>query len=600
VTHTGQNTYYGKTAELVHTAKTVSHLDALIQNIVEYLVAMNVVLVVLILGYTLFNRLHLSDILPYTLILLVASIPVALPATFTLASALGSLELSRRGVLVTRLSSIKEAAEMDILCSDKTGTITQNQLILAAAHPYPPHTEDELIKFAVLASDEATQDPIDLAILHGANSRGIIPDFSSRLQFTPFDPMTKRTEAAVRSDHQVVRIVKGFPQVLASMTNGGTNPTAAVQQLARQGYRVLAVAAGQDGDLQLVGLLGLQDPPREDSKTVITNLHDLGVKVVMITGDSLETATAVAQQVGIVGSACSAEKLRDTVNGGNMECEVFAGVFPEDKFKLVQGLQKAGHVVGMTGDGVNDAPALKQAEVGMAVANATDVAKAAASLVLTNPGLHDMLAAVEVGRSIYQRMLTYTFNKIIKTFQIGLFLCFGLLLTGVLVTRPRLVLLLLLANDFVTMSLATDHVSFSRKPDRWNIRSLVMSALFIAAAWLLFSFGVLLVGRNLLHLDLTQLQTFIFIMLVFTGQANVYLVRERQHFWRSRPSRWMAISTIADVIVVSLLATGGLLMSAISPVLVVGLLVATILYMIALDFLKVGVFRRFRVLSPSA
>jgi H+-transporting ATPase len=236
----------------------------------------------------------------------------------------------------------------------------------------------------------------------------------------------------------------------------------------------------------------------------------------------------------------------------------------------------------------------------MAVANATDVAKAAASLVLTNPGLHDMLAAVEVGRSIYQRMLTYTFNKIIKTFQIGLFLCFGLLLTGVLVTRPRLVLLLLLANDFVTMSLATDHVSFSRKPDRWNIRSLVMSALFIAAAWLLFSFGVLLVGRNLLHLDLTQLQTFIFIMLVFTGQANVYLVRERQHFWRSRPSRWMAISTIADVIVVSLLATGGLLMSAISPVLVVGLLVATILYMIALDFLKVGVFRRFRVLSPSA
>jgi len=344
--------------------------------------------------------------------------------------------------------------------------------------------------------------------------------------------------------------------------------------------------------------VALQDPPRDDSRSVIEKLHDLGVRVVMVTGDSLSTARAVAGQVGITGRACGAEALRQDTDAGNADCAVFAGVFPQDKFNLVQHLQRAGHVVGMTGDGVNDAPALKQAEVGVAVASATDVAKAAASLVLTNPGLSDMLVAVEVGRRIYQRMLTYTLNKIIKTFQIGLFLTFGLLLTGVLVTRPRLILLLLFANDFVTMALATDRVSFSRKPDRWNIRSLVISALVLASAWLVFSFAVLLLGRDGLELGLPQLQTLLFVMLVFSGQANVYLVRERSHFWRSPPSRWLVFSTIVDILVVSLLASQGILMAGISITLILSLLLLTVLYMIALDFLKVTVFRHLNTLSP--
>ncbi len=599
VTATGRQTYYGKTAELVHTAKTVSHLETIIQSVVQYLVAMNVILAAAILVYTLLKGLPLDELLPFILILLVASIPIALPATFTLATALGSLELSRRGVVVTRLSAVEEAAGMDVLCSDKTGTITQNRLALAECRVYAPYSEAELLQWAALASDDATQDALDLAILSRARSRGLPVDWARRVRFTPFDPLTKRTEALVRQGNQNLHIVKGFPPTVVSMVHSGAEIAGDVEDLSAQGYRILAVAAGQEGALHLVGLLAFQDPPREDSKAVIQRLHDLGVRVLMITGDSLATAQAIARQVGIAGGACSPDLLRQGHHDDAAPCEVFAGVFPEDKFKLVQTLQEAGHVVGMTGDGVNDAPALKQAEVGVAVAEATDVAKAAASLVLTNPGLSDMVAAVEVGRRIYQRMLTYTLNKIVKTFQIGLFLSLGLLLTGILVTRPRFVLLLLFSNDFVTMALATDRVTFSPKPDRWNIRSLASSALILASAWLAFSFGVLFAGHSVLDLDHARLQTMIFVMLVFSGQANVYLVRERRHFWSSLPSRWLMFSTAVDVVVVSLLATQGVLMSSISSLLVIGLFWAAVFYMVGLDYVKVAAFKIFHVL-PAA
>lgn len=589
---TGTRTNYGKTAELVQTAQTASHMDALIQTIVKYLVLMNGILIALIVVYALVNNLPLSDLLPFILILLVASVPVAMPATFTLASALGSLELSKRGVLVTRLSAIREAAGMDVLCTDKTGTITLNQLAVSTVEVFSSHTEDELLKYAAISSDVATQDPIDVAILKAVHDRKLDTDLPSRLNFIPFDPLTKRTEATIRQGEQTLRLIKGFPPTVIAMTHNQIEPTDHVEHMAAQGNRVIAVATGIGDTLELIGLIGLQDPPRHDSQDVIAKVRDMGVKIIMITGDSLETAQAVATQIGINGQVCPAEKISGHSDESIIECDVFAGVFPEDKFKLVQKLQHKGYVVGMTGDGVNDAPALKQAEVGMAVANATDVAKAAASLVLTNPGLSDMLAAIEVGRRIYQRILTYTLNKIVKTFQIGMFLGLGLLLTGVLITRPLLILLLLFANDFVTMSIATDNVSISVKPDHWNIRQLVISSLVLSLAWLIFSFGVLLVGRNILLLPLNQLQTFIFILLVFSGQANVYLVRERSHFWHSRPSRWLALGTVVDVLVVSVLAIQGILMTPIPLSLVAGLFIAIIPYMGLVDMIKVPVFKR--------
>jgi len=283
--------------------------------------------------------------------------------------------------------------------------------------------------------------------------------------------------------------------------------------------------------------------------------------------------------------------LRESIDQ-TLDCAIFAGVFPEDKFRLVRALQQAGHIVGMTGDGVNDAPALKQAEVGIAVASATDVAKASASLVLTNPGLTDTLAAVETSRRIYQRMLTYTLNKIIKTVEVGLFLSIGVILTRTFIITPLLIVMLLFTNDFVTMSIATDRVSASPTPDRWHIRTLMRAGISLGSLVLLLSFGLFFYGRDFLGLPLPQLQTLVFVTLVFTGQGMVYLVRERQHFWNSSPSRWMIFSSIADVSVVCLLSTRGILMAPLPAMIVGSVILVCVLYLIALDFLKVPILRR--------
>lgn len=591
---TGAKTQFGKTAELVQVAKTASHLETTILGIVKYLVVLDVLLVVGVLIYAAVTALPLADVIPFALMLLVASVPVALPATFTLASALGSQELAQHGVLVTRLSAIEEAAAMDVLCSDKTGTITQNQLVLAAIHAEPAFTEDEVLRWAALGSDAASQDPIDLAILKAAEDRHLLDGQAERLRFLPFDPSTKRTEATVAIDQRVVRIVKGFPQVVSELVGKGSDQDCAVADLAARGQRVLAIAVGEEHHLQLAGLIGLYDPPREDSAALIHSLkEELGVRVVMITGDTLETARAVAAEVGLGGKVCAAETIRHASSKDELSCDVVAGVLPEDKFHLVQAFQRAGHVVGMTGDGVNDAPALKQAEVGIAVSSATDVARAAASAVLTEPGLTNVRSAVTIGRQIYQRMLTYTYNKIIKTFQIVLFLSIGLFLTDTFVITPRLVVLLLFANDFATMSLAADRVSYSRRPDRWHIRPLVIGSLVLAVAWLVFAFGVYAIGRTVFRLPLDGLQTLVFVMLVLTGQANIYLVRERDLFWKSIPGRPLLISSLIDLLLVFVFASQGILMAPIDPALLLGLLIVTALYAVGLDVLKIQVFRRF-------
>ena len=589
---TGQQTYFGKTAELVRAAKTASHLQQIVFTIVKYMVFLDVILVAALLIYALMAGIALAEMIPFALILLVASVPVALPATFAVATALGALELAKSGVLITRLSAIEEAAAMDVLCSDKTGTITKNQMALATLHAFSPYQEEELLRFAALASDDATQDPIDVAIRNAAQTRGLLSSTWQRLRFVPFDSQTKRSEAVFLRDGQPLRVLKGALQPIAALVSGAPDLSADVERLAADGYRVLAVAAGTESALHLVGLLALADPAREDSRLLVQNLRDLGVRVVMVTGDGPATARAIARQVGIGDRACSPEILLGAeIRRDVQECDVIAGVFPEDKFRLVQALQQTGHVTGMTGDGVNDAPALKQAEVGIAVANATDVAKAAASIVLTNPGLSDVIAAVETSRRIYQRMLTYTLNKIIKTIEIVVFLSLGVMFTGAFVITPLLIVLLLFTNDFVTMSIATDRVSFSRKPDRWRIRTLVLTGAALAGLILVLSFSVFFTGRDLLHLPLPQLQTLVFVMLVFTGQGNVYLVRERGHFWQSRPGPWLVLSSCADIVAVGLLATKGILMAAISPVLIAGLLVVVVVFLTLVDLLKVGIFR---------
>ena len=593
VTATGARSYFGRTAELVRLAKTESHLTRLILRIVRYLVALDVILVLALFLYAITTGLALYDLLPFALILLVASVPVALPATFTLAQAFGAQALAKRGVLVTRLSAIEEAAAMDVLASDKTGTLTENRLTLAALKPYAPHDEGELLRLAALACDAATQDPIDLAILDAARSRGLLAGLPERVNFIPFDPATKRAEAVYRENGEL-RVVKGAVRAVAALVPGTPDLSRDMEQLAASGCRVLGVAAGR-GTLRLVGLVALEDPPRADSGALVQSLRTLGVRVVMVTGDALATARAVAARVGLGERACAPEVLREGAGDPTQDCDVFARVLPEDKFHLVRRLQRAGHVTGMTGDGVNDAPALKQAEVGIAMANATDVAKAAASLVLTNPGLTDVVAAIEESRRIYRRMLTYTLNKIIKTIEIALFLSLGVMLTGVFVVTPLLIVLLLFTNDFVTMTIATDRAEASPRPVRWDVRRLVLIAAVLAVLVLALSFSVFFAARGWLHLPLPQLQTLIFLMLVFTGQGNVFLVRTSRPIWQSRPSRWLLLASVIDIIVVSVLATQGILMAALSPALIAGLLAAVLIYLALLDLVKVRLFRHFEL-----
>ena len=581
VTATGARSYFGKTAELVRGAGAKSHLEELVLSIVRYLVIMDVVLVAAILIYAAAKHISLAEILPFALILLVASVPVALPATFTLATAIASLHLVHRGVLVTRLAAVEEAAAMSDLCSDKTGTLTQNRLSLSQIKTWPGVEETQLLGMAAMASDSATQDPIDLAILRKSAARiATLPD---RRQFVPFDPATKRSEGVFMRDEAAWRALKGAPQIIAKLCNH-TGWEQATTDLAASGARVLAVAAGPDGQPRFLGLLALADPIRPDAAEVVQHLQALGVRVRMVTGDSLQTARNVAISLAITGSVCDRNVLAE-------DCAVYAGVFPADKFHLVQALQKKGRIVGMTGDGVNDAPALKQAEMGVAVESASDVAKAAASLVLTTPGLQGVLDAVITGRRVYQRMLTYTLNKIIKVFQVALFLSLGFLIFHSFVVTPLLVLVLLFANDFVTMSLAEDNVRPSPKPDRWAIDTLVFSALLVALAWLIYIFAVYGVGR-FLGLPLASVQTMDFLGLVFSGLANVFLVRERGHLWGSVPGRLLLWASLMDILVVSGLALMGWLMAPLPIVIIAGLLLATVFYTLILDQIKVPLLRK--------
>jgi H+-transporting ATPase len=354
VTATGQHTYFGKTAELVKTAKTVSHLQEIIFAIVKYLVVLDAVLVGALLVYAAFAHLHWSEVLPFALILLVASVPVALPGMFTIATALGALDMSHHGVLVTRLSAIEEAAAMDVLCTDKTGTITQNRLVVGEVFPIGHRSSQEVLRMAALASDAATQDPIDLAVLAAAQEKKVLNTVPRRIQFIPFDPATKRSEAIYEQPAGKLRVIKGAPDAVISLVPDGASVADEVERLAGRGARVLAVAAGTEPSLELVGLLGLEDPIREDSKALVQNLKRMGVRVIMVTGDGATTARAVSLQVGIGDRVGSAESLRNGAGVAADHYDVFAGVFPEDKFRLVEALQRQGHVVGMTGDGVND------------------------------------------------------------------------------------------------------------------------------------------------------------------------------------------------------------------------------------------------------
>ena len=593
VVATGAATYFGRTAELVRSAEAPSHMQRTIFAIVKRLVVFDLLLVVLVIAYAMTHHLPLADTAVFVLMLLVASVPVALPATYTLATAVAATALAREGVLVTRLPAVEEAASMDTLLSDKTGTLTRNALTLAATRPLPGVDEASLLRAAALASDEASQDPLDLAVLAAARAHGVADTPGKRLRFAPFDPATRCSEGVWAMGGGEWHALKGASGAVLARCVADDSVRDAVQDaeaaLAADGARVLAVAAG-GGELRLLGLLGLSDPPRDDAAELIARLRQLGVRVAMATGDALETARAIGRRLGLgerVGAADAGALAHPD------DYDIYARVLPQDKHAIVAALQRAGHVTGMTGDGVNDAPALRQAELGVAVASATDVAKAAAGVVLTDPGLGGVLTVVAAGREVHRRMLTYVLNKVVKTLEIVVFLTLGLWLTGGFVVSARLIVLLLFANDFVTMSIALDRVRPAALPQRWRVGQLIGAAAILAALSLAFSLSLYVWVRAHFALDAAQMQTVVFLVLVFTTQANVYVLRDDARLGAFAPGRALVAVSVADLVLVCTLALSGTLMRPVPPALIGAMAAAVLAFSLLLDQAKRVVFARF-------
>jgi plasma-membrane proton-efflux P-type ATPase len=570
---TGAKTYFGRTTELVQQARPKLHIEAVVAKVVRWLFVIVGALLCVVVVLSLIRGAPLLEMVPLMLVLLMSAVPVALPVMFTVSMAVGSKELAKRGVLVTRLSAAEDAATMDVLCVDKTGTITMNELAVTGVIPLDHATEADVLFAGALASQEANQDPIDLAFLAAAKERHIFDNLPkvTPVSFAPFDAKSRRTEAVVEQNGQRLRVMKGAVRTVAEAC--GLQPSAIdalgarVGESALKGYRTLAVARGlETGTPAVLGLVTLYDPPRPDAKQLIATLHDLGVPVKMLTGDALAVASEIAHGVGLPNIRRVSDLKAAGAQAGNEAVDLLAGtdgfaeVYPEDKYIVVQDLQAAGHVTGMTGDGVNDAPALRQAEVGIAVSTATDVAKSAASVVLTEPGLTNIVALVEQGRTIYQRILTWVINKISRTILKAAFVAIAFVVTGKFVVSAFAMLLLVFMTDFAKISLATDRVRPSKNPETWNIGGFITVSVVLGVAMLLEALFLLWIGwsRFGLATNNNALYTFSFLTLLYFAAFSIVSARERRWFWATMPSKTLVAAIMADALTGTILTFVGL------------------------------------------
>ena len=590
VTATGARTKFGRTAELVRTAHVESSQQKAVLRVVRNLAVFNGILIVMLVGYAYALKMPASEVVPLVLTAVLASIPVALPATFTLAAALGARALAKLGVLPTRLSAVDEAASIDVLCADKTGTLTRNELTVTAVHAMPGFDEPHVVGLAALASSDGGQDPVDSAI-RAAAAKKAASDLPKLIKFVPFDPGTKMSEAtATDPGGATLRAVKGAFTAVAGLSRATSDASKTANELEAKGFRVLAVAVGPPAALKLAGIIALSDPPRADSAALITELQALGVRAVMVTGDAPATAAIVAHDVGLDGKVCPPGPIPANVRPEGFA--VFAGILPEGKYDLVKAFQKSGHTVGMCGDGANDAPALRQAQMGIAVSTATDVAKSAAGIVLTKPGLVGIVSSVKEGRVTFQRILTYTLNSVIKKIVQVLFLVVGLIMTGHAILTPMLMVILMITGDFLAMSLTTDNVRPSPMPNAWRIGKLTIAGVVIGSCLLFFCTAVLAFGKFRMGFGIDELRTMALLALVFGSEATLYAIRERRRLWSSRPSLWVVVSTVCDILIISTLVARGIAMTPVPLFVVGGTLGAAAVFAFILDFVKVPVFNR--------
>ncbi|MGE0462917.1 MAG: plasma-membrane proton-efflux P-type ATPase [Vicinamibacterales bacterium] len=570
---TGARTFFGRTTQLVQLARPTLHIERVVSTVVKRLFVIVGALLSVVVTLSLIRGVPLAEMIPLVLLLLMSAVPVALPVMFTVSMAVGARELASRGVLITRLGAAEDAATMDVLCVDKTGTITMNQLAVTDVIPLGQVTDGEVLAAGALASQEANQDPIDLAFLAAARERHVFDDQPAfaTVGFKPFDATNRRTEAIVEQNGQRLRVMKGAVRTIAGVCGLGPQVLedleARVRAAAAKGYRALAVARGPEtGGLALIGLVTLYDPPRPDAHALIAALRRLGVSVKMLTGDALAVASEVARGVGLPSIRRVADLKAADGHAGREAVDLLAGadgfaeVFPEDKYLMVRRLQAAKHVTGMTGDGVNDAPALRQAEVGIAVSTATDVAKGAASVVLTAPGLTNIVALVEQGRAIYQRILTWVINKISRTILKAAFVAIAFAATGRFVVSAFAMLLLVFMTDFAKIALATDRVRPSRQPETWEIGgfvtvSVVLGIAMVAETLLSLWFGW---SRFGLAADDGLLSTFSFLLLLYFALFSVVSARERRAFWSTPPGRALGAALVLDALAGTLLTHVGL------------------------------------------
>jgi H+-transporting ATPase len=570
---TGPNTYFGKTAQLVQEAHTVSHFQRAVLKIGDYLIVLAVALVVLILGVAMFRGDPMVTTLQFVLVLTVAAIPVAMPTVLSVTMAVGARVLARKEAIVTRLAAIEELAGADVLCSDKTGTLTQNQLTLGEPFTVTGVSAELLTFSAALASRSEGNDPIDMAVLGALADRRAV-EACRVLRFQPFDPVHKRTEATVEDDGgRSFRVTKGAPQVIlalaADATQVGPEVERAVEAFAARGFRSLGVArADGDGPWRFLGVLPLFDPPREEAASTIATARQMGIQVKMVTGDQVAIARETAGKLGLGVNILDASAFGDTKHHEGAQlaeaiehADGFAQVFPEHKFHIVDVLQQRGHIVAMTGDGVNDAPALKKADCGVAVSGATDAARAAASIVLLTPGLSVIVDAIKESRKIFQRMNSYAIYRIAETLRVMLFMTLAILVFNFYPLTAVMIVMLALLNDGAILSIAYDNVHYENKPESWNMRMVLGIATVLGFLGPVAAFGLFFLGDRVFGLDRGQLQTMMYLMLSVAGHLTVFLTRTRGPFWSIRPARILWLAVLGTQLLATVIAVYGVFMT---------------------------------------
>ncbi len=612
---TGTKTYFGKTISLLELAKPKLHMEEVTVKIARRLAMIVLASLLIVFVYAVLTGFELAVLLPLAGVLLIASVPVAMPTMFTVNMALGAAVLAKQGVLVTRLSATEDAATMDVLCADKTGTITMNKLFIEEEIPLNGFSQNDVLLYGALSSKEANQDPIDIAFLTAAAEAGMPLDVYSQMEFVPFDPKTRMTEATISKAGEKFFVGKGSFDTISAASNVSEEEAKTMLKLAEalseKGLRVIAVAKGTDRSrLQFVGLAGIADRIREDSREILDQIRDLGVDVKMLTGDSLPIAKNIAQQIGLGKNITTMSKIQEAetkakpIDSVIEDSHGIAQIYPEDKFSIVKTLQRIGHVVGMTGDGVNDAPALAQAEVGIAVKNATDIAKDSASAVLTVEGLGGIISMIKTSRTIYQRIYSWALMMVARKLHIAGFIVVMLFLTHSLMLSITGTVLLLFLGDFVSMSISTDNVRSSLKPDTFDMRRLfgvsgslgilmiIESAIFAVPA--LSYFG--LIG------NVEKIYTFGFAYLNLAGVFTLMIVRERNHFWKSRSSKFLSITVLVEVLfVIAISILGVLELAPLGYVPVLAILGYTLLVTFVInDPVKVYLTRKFRAIPSES